>query len=133
MYNPKRIAKLFMLYTLQELSSAEEAELYAWRQESPRNEEIFQYETNPENIAHTFKEIEENSAPILQKIKDAYPRPWAGKIRNLWPGISIPYWLKVAISLVVIFISGYFIFNKWNKSRVLPGSYQANIISFDGV
>ncbi len=133
MYNPERIAQLLMLYTLGKLTPAEQTELNVWRKESPRNEELFQYETNPQNIALTFNSIAEKKEPILRKIKEAYPKPWADKIKTLLPRIYFPRWLEVAIYILIFSIGGYFIYDKWDKSRIKPGSYQANILSFDGI
>ena len=129
MENTKRIAQLFMLHTLGELSHTEETELNSWRLESPLNEEVFQFETNHKNIADMYREIEEKKDPFLQKFKDANPQIWGQKLYHFLPRIHIPRWLEAAMFWGVITFSGYSIIQHWDVGSMVPGGYKSNMVS----
>ncbi len=129
MENPKRIAELFMLYTLGQLSNAEETELKTWRGESSLNEEIFQFETDPKNFAQMYREIEEKRESIIQNIKEALPLIWGKKINSFLPRIPIPRRLEAAMYYIIMSFCSYSVLTNWDGGRVLPGGYISNIAS----
>ena len=131
MHAPNKIARLFLMYTLEQLSPAEEKELSDWRRQSQGNEIIFQFETDGKNIAQTIDEIQEKKEYIFQKIKEGYPGPWEEKPKTLWRRMSTPMRIAASVLLVVISTGIYLLFQ--GKNEIQPGSYGANLISTDGI
>jgi transmembrane sensor len=129
MNSAERIGKLFFLYTRNELSNKEKAELAAWRKTSRRNEEFFQTHTNPENIRESVSRIYNSRDRVFQKIKEGYPEPWEKK-----PVRRISYRSRIiriaAIFILVLSFGLYFLLPVSSVGK--PGTFKAELISSNG-
>ena len=128
--NPQRIGQLFFLYTLQQLTPADEAELNAWREESIHNEELFQAETHPGSLLETIDTTEDSKDRILQKIKEKYPGPWS--VKPLKSPARLYRIARIAAIFIVVLGAGLFFLLRGSKS-IQPASYTASLIDAQGV
>ena len=128
--NPKRIGQLFFLYTLQQLTPADEAELNAWREESAHNEALFQTETQPDRLQETINITEDSKDRILQKIKEKYPGPWS--VKPLKSPARLYRIARIAAIFIVVLGAGLFFLLRGSKS-IQPASYTASLIDAQGV
>ncbi len=123
MENSQRIAQLFFLYTLEELTIGEEEELTTWRKASPRNEDMFLHETNRKHIAATINEIYAHRETIFEKIKARYPGPWEEKPISIWNRLYKP--LRIAASILLIFASTCLCYYFYSTNRDEHRGYYA--------
>ncbi|HEV8506551.1 MAG TPA: FecR domain-containing protein [Chitinophagaceae bacterium] len=128
--NPQRIGQLFFLYTLHQLTPADEAELNAWREESIHNEALFQKETHPDLLLETINSTEDSKDRILQKIKEKYPGPWS--VKPLKSPVRLYRIARIAAIFIVVLGAGLFFLLRGNKS-IQPASYTASLIDAEGV
>jgi transmembrane sensor len=94
MNNAERIGELIFRNMHRELSNEEIAELEAWRDRSPKNEEAYQDAINPAKIWADLKALEDSRISRLEKTTMAQPR---SVIRRI--GIWI---IKVAASVLLL-------------------------------
>ena len=73
MNSSEKIAELLFRYLRDELTPEQELELNEWRKASPENEEMFQLETNLENISTDLKEMYDHKEATWQKILNKAP------------------------------------------------------------
>ena len=128
--NPQRIGQLFFLYTLQQLTPADEAELNAWREESIHNEALFQKETHPDRLLETINITEDSKDRILQKIKEKYPGPWS--VKPLKSPVRLYRIARIAAIFIVVLGAGLFFLLR-GRNKIQPASYTASLIDAEGV
>jgi transmembrane sensor len=125
MSNPERIGTLLFRYTRRELTRAEEAELSAWRSLSPKNEQLFQRQTDPEHIRKEVSLMFESRDYVLQKTKERYPGPWEEETKKPKARVyRIMRW--AAIFVIVLGVGLYFLLSGSKVGR--PGRYQAELV-----
>jgi transmembrane sensor len=128
MTSPERMGKLFFLHMRNKLSSSEKAELSAWRNESPKNEELFQKETNWEHIREEMKVMFENKERAFEKFKEKLGKPAISK--KIKPGRVILYISNIAATLL-IFVISFSVFTG-TPTKLSPGTYTSTFFPSNG-
>jgi transmembrane sensor len=127
MKRPERIGELLFLYTRKKLSSAKEKELSAWRDASPRNEALFQKETDPEHIRKEMSILFEAEAKAFEKFKQHHPGVQETKPKTIHSRIF--YITRIAASVVTLLFLGLNLFSPATKN-LEPGGYEVELVSF---
>jgi transmembrane sensor len=139
MRHSDRIALLMFRYIRNELTPDEDQELSEWRSLAPANEQLFQDETDPDNIRNEMKEMYANKEAVFQKIREKYPElsQKSGVSRKIL-AISI-----AAAFLLSMGIGSYFLLNSPKKEKlanknentnksILPGGNHAMLTLMNG-
>jgi transmembrane sensor len=129
MSTPEEIGNLLYRHTRNELSRKEKKELSAWRNESAGNEQLFQTETNPEQIRKRITRVYEDREYVFQKLQEKFPAFEYKKTQK--PRARFFYMKRIAASVLLITISLYFI-DKWQNIGK-PGTFNASFVSADGI
>jgi transmembrane sensor len=129
MSTPEEIGNLLFRHTRNELSRKEREALSAWRNESSGNEQLFQTETEPEQIRKRISRIYEDRDYVFQKLQEKFPQFDYKKTQKPRPRFF--YLTRIAASVLLISISLYFI-DKWQHIG-RPGSFNAGFVSSDGI
>ena len=134
MTSAERIGELLFKYTRKELSRAETEELSAWRKSTPKNEALFQKETDPEHIRNEMKILYEAEARAYEKFLQLHPE--APETPGFKPKTIISriwYISKIAASAILTLGTGLYFLAIGLAPALQPGTYQANLVSIDNV
>jgi transmembrane sensor len=129
MRNPEEIGNLLFRHTRSELSRKEKAALSTWRNESSGNEQLFQTETDPEQIRKRISRMYEDRDYVFRKLQEKFPQFNYEKKEKPRPRFF--YLKRIAASVLLISIGLYFI-DKWQEVGS-PGSFKAGFVSSDGI
>jgi transmembrane sensor len=129
MSTPEEIGNLLFKHTRNELSRKEREALSAWRNESSGNEQLFQTETDPEQIRRRITRVYEDREYVFQKLQEKFPQFDYKKSKKRRARFF--YLKRIAASVLLISIGLYFI-NKWQEVGS-PGSFKAGFVSSDGI
>ncbi len=129
MSTPENIGGLLFRHTRNELSRKEKEELSAWRNESSGNEQLFQTETNPEQIQKRISRVYEDRDYVFQKLKEKFPQFNPGKMKK--PRTRLFYITRIAASILVLGV-GLYLISEW-QSLGSAGTFKASLVSSDGV
>ena len=73
MNHPENIANLFFRSMRNELTGKEKRQLSAWRQAAPANEQLFVFETDPENLRQAMIRTVESKERVFKKLQRMHP------------------------------------------------------------
>jgi ferric-dicitrate binding protein FerR (iron transport regulator) len=128
MNQAERIGKLVLRHTCKESTPEEEAELLTWRRSSPKNELLFQEETDPQQLASEIQRMQESKEVIFKGIMARYPFPV--------PVVEIKQQrmnkvLRIAAIFLLVLGAGlYLLLRGGSASRT--GNYEAVFVDADG-
>ena len=130
MSSPERIGELLFRYTRKKLSKSENDELLAWRNSSPKREELFKKETDPEHLRREMSILFESEARAYQKFQQRHPEVIELKPRRTHSRLF--YITRIAAAVFTVFVLGAIFFSPATKN-LEPGSYRAELVSFGSI
>lgn len=128
-----QIGTLLFRYVRNELSHAEKDALMAWRRVSSDNERLFREKTDPEHILSQLGTDLETRDRIFQKIKERYSGPWEQP--SVGASLRLDRVLRIAAVFILVLGAVLFFLLQGSKKAdgIQPGSYQAVLVSPDGI